>query len=92
MATSWFIFVCPGVSPAPNHHPCSYVTFIGVPRTVTGSPTINFIFASTQILTCSPGGSGSVRPIITAALSAEINTAVATYNSSNNVYVAHECA
>jgi len=87
MATSWFKFNPPGVQPFPNTNPLSYTVISGTPGFVTGSSTVAFIFATTQVI------GGIVRPIIPASSSlgnvttTEINTDVLQQQSSGNCYV-----
>jgi len=88
MATSWFQFNSPGQTPFPNTNPLSYTQYLSTPSRVTGSPTVAFIFATTQII------NDVVRPVIPSSFSptgsvtaTEINAAVSTSHSSSNVYV-----
>ncbi|SFD00623.1 hypothetical protein SAMN05518672_1018 [Chitinophaga sp. CF118] len=81
MAVSYFKFATPGIAPNPNTNPLSYVLYSGTPIFCTGGPRICVIWASVQIL------NGVPRPIMTPALIAEINTAVATQVSTANVWV-----
>jgi hypothetical protein len=81
MADSYFTFATPGIAPNPIINSLSYVQYSGIPPFCTGGQRICAIWAIVQII------AGIPRPIITAALVAEINTAVATATSSANVWV-----
>lgn len=87
MAVSWFKFNAPGASPNPNINPLSYTQLSSPPTFVTGSPTVAFIFATTQII------GTTVRPIIPlvsptlSVTQGEIALAVANNLSSANCYV-----
>ncbi|SFD00995.1 hypothetical protein SAMN05518672_10124 [Chitinophaga sp. CF118] len=81
MAYSYFKFATPGIAPNPVINPISYIQVSGTPPFCTGGLNICFIFTTVQIL------GGVPKPIITGALQAEINTAIATLISTPNVYV-----
>ena len=88
MATSWFKFNKPGVTPLPNTNPLSYTQAFTAPPLTTGTQTVAFIFATTQII------SGITRPVIPASVSptgsvtaVEINADVLAQSSSANCYM-----
>lgn len=86
MATSWFKFNG-GSGVDPDLNPLNYTKLSTTPSYVSGSATVAFIFATTQIV------SGVTRPYVPAVSPtgsvtiSEIRTAKATNTSSPNCYV-----
>jgi len=86
MATSWFKFT--GTSGSNLIDPLNYTQIFSAPAFITGSITVAFIFATTQII------NRTVRPVIPGSFSptgsvtvAEILADVITATSSPNCYV-----
>jgi hypothetical protein len=85
MATSWFKYNTPGISPNPTINPLSFSQVLTTPAFTTGTSKLAFIFAETQLI------NNVVRPIIPGSgpyvTIPEINTAISTSTSSTNAYV-----